>query len=75
MDIHGFGRLLIILGVLLVLLGVALVVVGRVPFLPRLPGDLVFRRNGITLFVPVVTMIVVSLILTVLLNLFFRFFR
>lgn len=37
-----------------------------------LPGDIVFRRGDTTVVFPVVTMIVVSIVLTIVLNLFFR---
>lgn len=38
----------------------------------RLPGDLVFRRGSFTVYAPIGLMILVSIVLTVLLNLFFR---
>ena len=75
MDVAGIGRLLITFGIMVLLVGIVLVLVGKVPFLGRLPGDIVFRRDGFTFFIPIVTMIIVSLVLTVLLNLFFRIFR
>ena len=37
-----------------------------------LPGDVVIRRDNFTFAFPVVTMIVVSIVLTIVLNLFFR---
>lgn len=63
------------LGLVLALAGIVLLLGSKVPFLGRLPGDLVMRREGFTLFVPVVTMIVVSLALTVLINLIWRILR
>lgn len=75
MDVSGLGRLLIIFGIGLVVVGVVLVLANKVPFIGRLPGDIVFRRDGVSLFLPIATMIVVSLVLTVVLNLFFRIFR
>jgi hypothetical protein len=75
MDLATIGRLLITFGIVVLVVGILLVIVGRVPFLGRLPGDVVFHRNGFTLFLPIATMILVSIILTVLLNIFFRFFR
>ena len=38
----------------------------------RLPGDLVFRRGNLTIYVPIGLMILVSVVLTILLNLFSR---
>ncbi len=66
------GRLLLILGVLVAAAGIVLLVAGRMPWVGRLPGDLVFRRGGLTIYMPVVTCILISLLLTLLLNLFLR---
>jgi len=62
------GRTVAVLGVLLVVVGGALMLFGRT----HLPGDLVFRRGGVTLYLPIATSIVLSIVLTVALNLFFR---
>jgi hypothetical protein len=64
----GIGRLLIVFGILLVVMGVAIVLLGG---LPRLPGDIYVQRKGFTLYIPILGSILVSLILTLLLNLFF----
>lgn len=61
------GRLLIVFGVILVLVGLFFVLVPRVS-LPRLPGDILIQRDGFTFYFPVVTSIVISLVLTLLLN-------
>jgi ABC-type enterochelin transport system permease subunit len=75
MEPLGIGRLLIIFGAILLAVGVVMVFGGKIPFLGRLPGDLVFRRDGITIFVPIVTMILISIALTVLANVISRLFR
>ena len=75
MELSGIGRLLITFGIVLVVVGAALLLAGKVPFLGRLPGDFVIRRDGFTLFAPIATMIIVSLVLTIVVNLFFRLFR
>jgi hypothetical protein len=69
------GRWLIILGVGLLVLGLLLTVVGRIPGLGRLPGDIVIQRENFTFYMPLGAMIVVSLVLTVLVNLIGRLFR
>ena len=66
------GRFLIVLGVVIVLAGAALLLAGRVPWLGRLPGDIVIRRDRVTFYFPIVTSIVLSILLTLLLNLFRR---
>lgn len=75
MDVSSLGRWLIVLGGLLALAGVLLVVAGKVPLLGHLPGDIVLRRDGLTIFIPLATMLLVSLALTLLLNVLGRLWR
>ena len=56
---------------MLLVLGGIFLLLGRL-VLDRLPGDLVFRRGNFTVYAPIGLMIVVSIVLTVLLNLFLR---
>jgi hypothetical protein len=67
--VSQIGRSLIIFGVLLAIVGVVLLIAGKLG-LGRLPGDIVVQRKNFSLYVPVVTSIVVSIVLTVLANLF-----
>ena len=62
------GRLLLVFGVLLVVVGGALMLFGR--FHP--PGDFTFRSGNVTVFVPLATGIVLSIVATIVLNLVFR---
>jgi hypothetical protein len=65
------GKLLMTLGVLL-LLGGAVLYFGEKYFnLGRLPGDIHIERDNFRFHFPIVTSLVVSAILTILLNLFF----
>ena len=70
--VDGLGRLLILVGVVAIAVGVVLLFLPRIPWLGRLPGDIVVQRERVTLYVPLATSIVVSIVLTILLNLFFR---
>jgi hypothetical protein len=65
----SLGRFLIMAGIVLAAVGLVLTLAGR---LPRLPGDLVIERPHVTVFVPLGTMILVSLVLTLLLNVLLR---
>jgi hypothetical protein len=60
------GRILVIVGLVLVVFG-GLAVLGV-----RLPGDITIRGEHGAIYIPVATMIVVSVLLTIILNLFFR---
>jgi hypothetical protein len=75
MDTAALGRMLIVVGVFVVLAGLLLIVGPRIPFLGRLPGDILVQRDGVTFFLPLATMIVLSVLLTIVINLAGRFFR
>ena len=62
------GRLLLVFGVLLVVIGGALMLFGRF----HLPGDFTFRSGNTTIYIPVATSIILSIVATVVLNLVFR---
>jgi len=68
----SLGRMLIVLGAVFLLLGGLLVLGGKLPFLGRLPGDIVVRRGNWSFYFPLATSIVVSVLLTLLLWLFGR---
>ncbi|MDI3339111.1 MAG: DUF2905 family protein [Sphaerobacter sp.] len=74
-DLSQLGKVILGLGLILVLLGGILFLVGRVPLLGRLPGDLTFRRGPVTVYIPLATMLLLSLLLTIILNILFRLFR
>jgi hypothetical protein len=59
------GKLLVVVGLLIALVG-ALVMLGMP--IGRLPGDIVYRRGNTTIYIPIVTSIVISLVLTVVLS-------
>jgi cytochrome c biogenesis factor len=71
-DVSNLGRLLVIGGVVLAAVGVVVLLAGKVPFLGRLPGDIVYHKGGTTFYFPLVTCLLLSLILSVLLSLFRR---
>ena len=68
----SLGKLLILFGVVLALVGGLLLLVGKVPWLGRLPGDIVIRRDKWSVYFPLTTGIVISVLLTLLFSLFGR---
>ena len=67
------ARLFIIVGITSLLIGVALLYApGLLSWFGRLPGDITIERGGTRVFIPITSMIVVSLVLSLILNLFFR---
>lgn len=65
------GRVLMVLGGLLLLAGIVLTAFGGLG-LGRLPGDFVYRRGHFTVYFPIVTSILLSIVLSLLLWLFRR---
>lgn len=72
---NEFGRMLMILGGLIFVVGLLLTLSGRIPWLGNLPGDVAIERENLRVYAPFGTMVVLSVILTVVLNLIARFFR
>lgn len=62
------GRLLLVFGVLLAVIGGALMLLGRF----HLPGDFTFRSGNTTVYIPLATSIILSVVATIVLNLVFR---
>jgi hypothetical protein len=65
------GRVLLIIGVVLVVVGGLAALGVRLPF-GRLPGDIAIEGERGGFYFPIVTMIIISVVLTVLFNLFLR---
>ena len=65
------GRVLLIIGVVLVVIGGLAALGVRLPF-GRLPGDIAIEGERGSFYFPIVTMILISVVLTVLVNLFLR---
>ncbi len=68
----SLGKMLILFGVVLALLGGLLLVAGKIPYLGRLPGDIVIRRENWSFYFPLTTSILISILLTLLFSLFSR---
>ena len=69
-KVDAIGRALVIAGAVILVIGLALMFADRVPFVGRLPGDFALRGDGWTVYAPIATSIVVSLVLTAALSLF-----
>jgi hypothetical protein len=65
------GRILLVIGVVLVIIGGLAVLGVRLPF-GKLPGDIAIEGENGGIYIPIASMIVISVILTIVLNLFVR---
>lgn len=66
----SLGRLLMLTGGLMLVVGLLLTLAPQIPLLGKLPGDLQIERGGLRITFPITTCLLLSLALTLLLNLF-----
>ncbi len=68
----SFGKMLMWVGAGLFLLGLIIFLLGKAPGLGRLPGNIIIQREHLTVFIPLGTMLLISVLLTVVLNVIAR---
>ncbi len=66
----GIGKLMILIGIIFIVLGGIFWLAPNIPFLGKLPGDIDYKSGNFRFYFPVVTCIILSILLTILLNLF-----
>ena len=71
-ELSGFARTLIVLGLVLVGVGVLLSLAGRLPWLGRLPGDILIRRDNFSFYFPLTSGLLLSAIVSLALRLWNR---
>jgi hypothetical protein len=60
------GKMLIIFGVAAIVIGGILMLSGKVPWLGRLPGDILVQKKNFTFYFPLATSILISVLLTLI---------
>ena len=68
---HNAARFFLILGLVFLVIGFTFLVFPKLPVF-RLPGDIVLKKDGVVLILPIATGIALSIVLTILLNLLLR---
>lgn len=71
-DFESIGKMMMLVGVFLLICGAGLTFGAK--FLPmgRLPGDIFIQKENVSFFFPLTSSIIISIVLTLVLNLFFR---
>ncbi|AIY87524.1 MULTISPECIES: DUF2905 domain-containing protein [unclassified Thermotoga] len=72
MVFQGIGKFLILMGLILVAFGVLLILFERIPFLGKLPGDIVIKRKNFVFYFPLMTSLIISLLVSFILYLISR---
>ena len=82
MEWTFLGKLLIAIGSVIMVLGILLLAADRVPWVAglfgwagKLPGDLSFKRDNVSIYFPIATSVLLSILLSLLLYLLGWFFR
>ncbi len=65
-GMSALGKMLILLGVLIIVIGLLLLIGEKIPWIGRLPGDIIVRKKNFTFYFPITTCIIISIILTLL---------
>ena len=71
-PLSSLGKVFIIIGVVIAGIGIILVLTPKVPWLGKLPGDILIKKDNFRFYFPVTTCIIISIILTLLFYLFKR---
>jgi hypothetical protein len=73
---ENIGKLIVGIGFILVIVGLCFWLFGdRLGWLGHLPGDIVIKRPGFTLYVPITSMLIISIVLSLALSLIYRFLK
>ncbi len=67
---HEFGKALILLGGVIFVIGLLLLFLPKIPFIGRLPGDIIIKKGNFTFYFPLATCILLSIILTIIFSIF-----
>jgi hypothetical protein len=63
-EFNFFAKILILVGVIFIISGIIFLLVGKLPYIGKLPGDIIIHRKNFSFYFPVTTCILVSIILS-----------
>jgi len=69
-PLGSLGKILIIIGAIMAVIGAIFLLGDKIPWIGRLPGDIIIKRDKFTFYFPLMTSIIISLLLTLLFYLF-----
>jgi len=71
-SFESIGRILIFFGIIIIFTGLFFMLAGKIPHLGKLPGDIMLRAKNTHIYFPLATSLIISILLTIILNIFFR---
>ncbi len=72
MNFAELGKWVVLAGLALIFVGGLMWLLGRIPFFGNLPGDIHIQTQNMSCFIPIVSMIIISVIATIILNIIIR---
>lgn len=66
------GKTLIFVGIIIIVVGALFMILSKTTGLPKLPGDILIKKDNFTFYFPWVTSLVISAVLSLIMFLFFR---
>lgn len=70
---EGIGKILLIIGGIIVILGLILIFSQHIPFFGKLPGDIFVKKDGFSVYFPIVTFLILSVLITIIVNVILHF--
>lgn len=62
-PLHPFGKALVIIGGIIILIGLLMMFGSKIPYIGRLPGDIIIKKRNFTFYFPITTLILLNLVL------------
>ena len=73
MPMEGLGKILLIVGAVIIVVALLMIFGQHIPFFGKLPGDIFIKKDNFSFYFPIVTFLIISIILTVIINLILYF--
>ncbi len=70
-NISGLGKIIFIAGIIIAIIGLIIMFFNKIPFIGKMPGDIINKKENFTFYFPIVT----SILLSIILSLIFYFLR
>lgn len=77
MDFGNFsnlGKILLFIGIGIAIIGGIVLLISKVPFMEKLPGDIIIKKGNFSFYFPFVSSIIVSVVLTIIISIIIRIF-
>ncbi len=69
-ELPGIGKVLIAFGLAAIAIGIGLTLMPKIPWLGRLPGDIMIKKEGFVFYFPLASCLIISLVISLILRIF-----